>query len=168
MIKSHCDWNTTLKLMFYPSRGGQTCVRLWQCSGHKGWAPYPSETAACVPVKPLQSCLTLCDPMDCSLPGSSVHGILQARTLEWGATPFSKESSHPGIEPAPPSLAGRFFTTSTACGKPNVRKHLTGGFLCAVLDLSGILCSLLIPEYSGIKRRGKPLPGVEESRHFLR
>ena len=33
-----------------------------------------------------QSCLTLCDPMDCSLPGSSVHGICQARVLEWGAT----------------------------------------------------------------------------------
>ena len=48
-----------------------------------------------------------------------------------------------------------------------VRKHLTGGFLCAVLGLSGILCSLLIPEYSGIKRRGKPLLGAEESRHFL-
>ena len=48
-----------------------------------------------------------------------------------------------------------------------VRKHLTGGFLCAVLDLSGILFSLLIPEYSGIKRRGKPLPRAEESRHFL-
>ena len=48
-----------------------------------------------------------------------------------------------------------------------VRKHLTGGFLCTVLDLSGILCSLLIPEYSGIKRRGKPL-GAEESRHLLR
>ena len=44
--------------------------------------------------------------------------------------------------------------------------HLTGGFLCAVLDLSGILCSLLIPEYSGIKRRGKPLPRAEESRQF--
>ena len=43
---------------------------------------------------------------------------------------------------------------------PIVRKHLTGGFLWAVLDLSGILCSLLIPEYSGIKRRGKPLPGL--------
>ena len=43
-----------------------------------------------------------------------------------------------------------------------VRKHLTGGFLCAVLDLSGILCSLLIPEYSGIKRRGKPLPGLRD------
>ena len=36
-----------------------------------------------------QSCLTLCDPMDCSLPGSSVHGILQARVLEWGAIAFS-------------------------------------------------------------------------------
>jgi len=41
-----------------------------------------------------------------------------------------------------------------------VRKHLTGGFLCAVLDLSGILCSLLIPEYSGIKRRGKTHLGL--------
>ena len=36
-----------------------------------------------------QSCLTLCNPMDCSLPGSSVHGILQARVLEWGAIAFS-------------------------------------------------------------------------------
>ena len=37
-----------------------------------------------------QSCLTLCDPMDCSLPGSSVHGIFQARVLEWGAIAFSE------------------------------------------------------------------------------
>ena len=36
-----------------------------------------------------QSCLTLNDPMDCSLPGSSVHGIFQARVLEWGAIAFS-------------------------------------------------------------------------------
>ena len=40
-----------------------------------------------------QSCLTLCNPMDCSPPGSSVHGILQARILEWVALPFSRESS---------------------------------------------------------------------------
>ena len=38
-------------------------------------------------------CLTLCDPMDCSPPGSSVHGILQARILEWVAIPFSRGSS---------------------------------------------------------------------------
>ena len=37
-----------------------------------------------------QSCLTLSDPMDCSLPGSSIHGIFQARVLEWGAIAFSK------------------------------------------------------------------------------
>ena len=37
----------------------------------------------------VQSCLTLCDTMDCSLPGSSVHGIFQGRVLEWGAIAFS-------------------------------------------------------------------------------
>ena len=43
--------------------------------------------------KSLQSCPTLCDPMDCSLPGSSVHGICQARVLEWGAITFSMQYS---------------------------------------------------------------------------
>ena len=42
-----------------------------------------------------QSCLTLCDPMDCSPPGSSVHEILQARILEWVAMPSSRGSSQP-------------------------------------------------------------------------
>ena len=42
-----------------------------------------------------QSCLTLCDPMDCSPPGSSIHGIFQARVLEWGAISFSRGSSWP-------------------------------------------------------------------------
>ena len=37
----------------------------------------------------------LCDPMDCNLPGSSLHGILQARVLEWGAISFSRGSSRP-------------------------------------------------------------------------
>ena len=47
------------------------------------------------PQKSLQSCPTLCDPMDCSLPGSSVHGTLQARTLEWVAISSSRGSSRP-------------------------------------------------------------------------
>ena len=46
-------------------------------------------------LKVTQSCLTLCDPMDCSLPSSSVHGILQARVLEWVAISFSRGSSRP-------------------------------------------------------------------------
>ena len=52
--------------------------------------------------KSLHSYLTLCDPMDCTLPGSSVHGILQARILEWVAMPSSRDLSNPGIEPASP------------------------------------------------------------------
>ena len=69
---------------------------------------------ACVCAKSLQSCLTLCDPMDCSLPGSSVHGILQARILDWVAMPSSGDLPHPEIEPVSliPALAGCFFTTS--------------------------------------------------------
>ena len=42
-----------------------------------------------------QSCTTFCDPMDCSLPGFTIHGILQARILEWVAIPFSRGSSQP-------------------------------------------------------------------------
>ena len=54
----------------------------------------------CICAKLLQSCLTLCDPVDCSLPGFSIHGIIQARILEWVAMPFSKDLPNPGIEPA--------------------------------------------------------------------
>ena len=49
----------------------------------------------CVGVLVTQSCCTLCDPMDCSPPGSSVHGILQAKILEWVAISFSRASSPP-------------------------------------------------------------------------
>ena len=47
-----------------------------------GWL-FSHVLCVCMCVKPFQSCLTLCDPMDCSPPGSSVHGILQAKILEW-------------------------------------------------------------------------------------
>ena len=49
--------------------------------------------AAAAAAKSRQSCLTLRDPMDCSLPGSSIHGIFQARVLEWGAIAFYKDTS---------------------------------------------------------------------------
>ena len=52
-----------------------------------------------VRAKSLQLCPTLCDPMDCSLPGSSVHGILQAGIWEWVALPSSRGSSRPREDP---------------------------------------------------------------------
>ena len=58
----------------------------------------------------LQSCPTLCDPMDCSPPGSSVHGILQARMLEWVAIPSSRGSSKPRDQTQVFNIAGGFFT----------------------------------------------------------
>ena len=57
-----------------------------------------------------QSCLTLCDPMDCSLPSSSVHGILQAKVLEWVAVSFSRGSSQPRDQTQVSHTAGRHFT----------------------------------------------------------
>ena len=56
-----------------------------------------------------QSCPTLCDPVDCSPPGSSVHGILQARILEWVAISFSMGSSQPRDWTRVSRIAGRRF-----------------------------------------------------------
>ena len=64
-----------------------------------------------------QACLTLRDPMNCSLPGSSTHGISQARILEWVAISLSRESSRPR-DGAPVSfIAGNFFIFWAASGR---------------------------------------------------
>ena len=70
--------------------------------------------------KSLQSCPTLCDPMDCSPSGFSVHGILQARILEWGAMASSRGSSWPRdwtCVSCDSRISGGFFTT--AKGRPS-------------------------------------------------
>ena len=67
-----------------------------------------------------QSCLTLCDPVVCSLPGSSVHGIFQARILEWVAISFSRGSSRPKNRTWVSCIAGSTWAT----GKPH-RKSRT-------------------------------------------
>ena len=61
-------------------------------------------------MKVAQLCPTLSDPMDCKLPGSSVHGILQARILEWVAVPFSRGASVSRDRTQVSHIAGRFFT----------------------------------------------------------
>ena len=67
-----------------------------------------------------QLCLTLCNPMDCSLPGSSLHGLFQARILEWAAISSPRGSFQlrdRTWSPVSPALAGGFFTTLPS-GKP--------------------------------------------------
>ena len=78
---------------------------------------------ACVCAKLLQTCPTLCNAREYSPPGSSVHGILQARILEWVATPSPGDLSDPGIELRflmSPALAGGFFTTSATWEAPRL------------------------------------------------
>ena len=82
----------------------------------------PSEEQYIIPhmLTHAQSCLTLCNPMDCSPPGSSVHRILQARIVEWIAIPFSRGSCLPKDRTRVScisSIAGRFFTAEPL-GKP--------------------------------------------------
>ena len=76
--------------------------------------------------KSLQLCVTLCNPMDCSPPGSSVHGILQARILEWVAMPFSRGSSWPRDRTQVSGIAGKFFTIWASWEAPSTMGNPSG------------------------------------------
>jgi len=87
------------------------------CGGSPGTEDWPqdifgltSELFKWKKVKVAQWYLTLCNPMDCSLPASSVHGISQTRILEWVAVSFSRGSSRPRDWTRVSCIAGRFFT----------------------------------------------------------
>ena len=109
----------------------------------------------CMHAKLPQLCPTLCDPMYHSPPGSSVHGILQARILEWVAIPFSR-----GIFPTKwwkqhlfrsPALAGRFFTTNTTweaweTSECNIKSHHLAARHHKGLSLSLTSTTVLGPE----------------------
>ena len=75
-----------------------------------------------------QSCPTLSDPMDCSLPGSSVHGIFQARVLEWGAIPFAiRAHDYRNLKMQPLTLLAACFC------------QLTSLWVGSVLSLPGVV-----------------------------
>ena len=79
--------------------------------------------------KSFRSCPTFCDPMDCSLPGSSAHGILQATILEWTAMPFSRGSSWPRdwtCVSCGSCIAGRFFTAEPPRSRESQIRHFVG------------------------------------------
>ena len=80
------------------------------------WATRKKESGSEV----AQSCPTLCDPMDGSLPGSAVHGILQARILEWLPFPSPGDLPNPGIKPGSPALQIDALPSEPP-GKPQIR-----------------------------------------------
>ena len=84
----------------------------------KGWLLRVNEVLVA------QSCPTLCNPMSCSQPGSSVHGISQARILEWVAISFSKRSSWPRDWTQVSYIAGRFFLIWATREAPRVNPAL--------------------------------------------
>ena len=87
-----------------------------------------------LPVLSWFSHVQLCDPMDCSLPGCSVHGILQARILEWVAMPSSRGSSWPGDRKCfscGSYIAGRFFTSWVTREAPTIDKVRDVSLGCA-------------------------------------
>ena len=78
--------------------------------------------------KVMLCCLTLCDTMDCSLPGSGVHGILQARILEWVAMPSSRGSSQSRGRTQVSSVVGRSFT-SWATRETRGKEYITANYI---------------------------------------
>ena len=106
-----CGFNKYVLTFLYIRPCECECVWVWVC------------VCVCVCVYSVaQSCPTLCDPVDCSLPGSFVHGIFQARILEWVAISFSRASSplrdfpHPGTElvsPMSPALHADSLATES-------------------------------------------------------
>ena len=91
-----------------------------------------------------ESCLTLCDPTDCSLPGSSVHGSPQARILEWVVISFSRESSWPRDRTQVFCLAGKFFFTTEWPGKPK-KKTITLLISVSCVNYKGIFSNVHAP-----------------------
>ena len=83
------------------------------------------ETLVCVCVSVAFSRVRLCDPMDCSSPGSSVHGLLQARILQQVAIPFSRESSQPR-DWAHISRIGRWILYHWATREAHMHVHMKG------------------------------------------
>ena len=92
------------------------------------------------------SCLNFCDPVDCSPPGSSVHGISQAGILEWVAISSSRGSARPRVGPEPPALAEGFFSPE-------------------LLNISGFLNLIYLKEVKREKQEGKR--GRKEGRKFF-
>ena len=94
------------KLLSFPARSSPGLYQTTSLVVHRLSMPLKKESESEV----VQSYLTLCDPMDCSLSGSSIHGIFQAKVLEWVAISFSRGSSQLRYQTWVSHIVGRRFT----------------------------------------------------------
>ena len=101
----------------------------------------------------------LWDSIDCSLPGSSVHEILQARILDWVGISFSRGSSQPGIEPRSPALQADFYQLSYK-GRLKVKVAQSCPTLCDPMDYTvhGILQAIILERVAFPIFRGSSQP----------
>ena len=114
-------------------KDGKVCI--------SSYSSYVAKQLAYFLCVPAQSCLTLCDPTDCSQPGSSVHGVSQARVLEWGAISYSRDLPNPGIKPA--SLSSPWQADSLPLYHPGYFRHFTTlTFLKNIITVSLFLLGL--------------------------
>ena len=90
-----------------------------------------------------QSCLTLCDPMDCSPPGSSIYGIFQTRILEWIATLFSGDLPNPGIESGSPALQADSLPSEPPGDPHTTRGHIN----CHIHLIRNLLVFINVHKY---------------------
>ena len=95
---ANCTEMKNINCLCFPLSFFYVCVQLW------------GKVSTQVKVLVAQFCLILCNPMDCRSSGSSVHGILQPRILQWVAIPFSRGSPQPKDQSQDSCIAGKIFT----------------------------------------------------------
>ena len=104
----------------------------------------------CVCVLVTRSCLTLCNPMDCSLPGYSVYVILQASILQWVAVPFTRRSPQPRDWTCVSCIVGRFFTVWTTREAHSFMHEVWINHIHWVSQIMVWKCPFLCPPHSPI------------------
>ena len=129
-LDTNSKYRNSYRYRYIPSDVYNMYLLLFQLKKQKQWQPssnkhtsHSEKWEVCV-----QSCPALCDPMDCSLPGSSAHGILQARTLEWVTIFYSREFSQPG---------DRTSISCVSCAGRRILYH------CATWEALGCWCLML-------------------------
>ena len=158
LFSTLCDW------YYYPyfKNGGRDTKRshnYWL--SRKAWRIWTWVSCSSL------SCVQLCDPMHCSLPGSSVHGILQARILEWVVFPSPGDLPDPGIEPCLPHCRQILYCLSHQ-GSPIFLQslspfHFTKGLKLDTLNCLWVLFNLLKIHFHFYNNSETLLDGYSES-----